>query len=329
MARLHCRRAEKGANWIYFRDARRPYSKWCKAWRKSVYNLATKPDRAGWIYIFYEGYGIYKLGRTNDLLRRMREWDYSCSNPDRLWLEAFPTPASRADTSPSNRSNTCSNLRTGQSLVNSISAALIRLIRFLGVRIVHCLKSRFRIIDNMSTTTPVDRSSDATAMSSLATVGLESDAAVETATSHEQTRRISMSTPFSHESEAAMQGAAAPLQDPYLSELSGNNNEALQTINDIYGNFTREYEHTHKFECRYRYEYLRQRLRGLQPGEAIERQWGGDQKDADVVDDGGPPPLEEDSEDSDVDDGPPPLEEVDEGPALQKEASDKEACTSM
>ncbi|KAF9058588.1 hypothetical protein BDP27DRAFT_1372411 [Rhodocollybia butyracea] len=272
MAWLHCRRAEKGANWIYFRDARRPYSKWCKAWRKSIYNLATKPDRAGWIYIFYEGYGIYKLGQTNDLLRRMREWDYFLRRSQRQKLrEPLILPA---DTSPSNRSNTCSNLRTGQVME------------------------------------PVVYSSDATAMSSLATVGLESDAAVETATSHEQTRRISMSTPFSHESEAAMQGAAALLQDPYLSELSGNNNEASQTINDIYGNFTREYEHTHKFKCRY-------------------RQWGGDQKDADVVDDGGPPPLEEDSEDSDVDDGPPPLEEVDEGPALQKEASDKEACTSM
>lgn len=54
--------------------------------------LLTKADGEGFIYVFYEGHGIFKVGRTNDLHRRMREWCAICPNAARIWLEAFWTP---------------------------------------------------------------------------------------------------------------------------------------------------------------------------------------------------------------------------------------------
>ena len=88
MARL---RRSKAGCWA--RDTRRPYLKRLKAWDKAVKKFFTKWMRAGWIYVFFDGFfdgnAIFKLGKTNDLFRRIQEWDLYCPNPDRIWLEAF------------------------------------------------------------------------------------------------------------------------------------------------------------------------------------------------------------------------------------------------
>ncbi|KAE9397610.1 hypothetical protein BT96DRAFT_995709 [Gymnopus androsaceus JB14] len=88
MARL---RRSKAGCWA--RDTRRPYLKRLKAWDKAVKKFFTKRTRAGWIYIFFDGFfdgnAIFKLGKTNNLFRRIQEWDLYCPNPDRIWLEAF------------------------------------------------------------------------------------------------------------------------------------------------------------------------------------------------------------------------------------------------
>lgn len=88
MARL---RRSKAGCWA--RDTRRPYLKRLKAWDKAVKKFFTKRTRAGWIYVFFDGFfdgnAIFKLGKTNDLFRRIQEWDLYCPNPDRIWLEAF------------------------------------------------------------------------------------------------------------------------------------------------------------------------------------------------------------------------------------------------
>lgn len=46
-------------------------------------------DRPGWIYIFCEGNGVFKVGRTENLERRMREWDRDCPGTAKIWLGAF------------------------------------------------------------------------------------------------------------------------------------------------------------------------------------------------------------------------------------------------
>jgi len=55
-----------------------------------------KWSQSGWIYVFFDGFfegnAIFKLGKTNDLYRRMLEWDFDCPNADRIWLEAFWVP---------------------------------------------------------------------------------------------------------------------------------------------------------------------------------------------------------------------------------------------
>ena len=43
-------------------------------------------DCGGVIYAYTDGDGTIKVGRTNDLERRMREWDTKCPNPMRRWL---------------------------------------------------------------------------------------------------------------------------------------------------------------------------------------------------------------------------------------------------
>ncbi|KAE9383246.1 hypothetical protein BT96DRAFT_951518 [Gymnopus androsaceus JB14] len=75
------------------RDARRPYLKRRRAWNKAVKMFYKKWSQSGWIYVFFDGFfegnAIFKLGKTNDLYRRMLEWDFDCPNADRIWLEAF------------------------------------------------------------------------------------------------------------------------------------------------------------------------------------------------------------------------------------------------
>ncbi|KAJ3751469.1 hypothetical protein DFH05DRAFT_1570344 [Lentinula detonsa] len=75
-----------------FGDARRSFPYLIRAWRRSIDNPISVADRPGWIYIFYEGGGVYKVGRTEDLARRMREWDRDCPGTSKVWIGAFWTP---------------------------------------------------------------------------------------------------------------------------------------------------------------------------------------------------------------------------------------------
>ncbi|KAJ3924851.1 MAG: hypothetical protein NXY57DRAFT_865626, partial [Lentinula lateritia] len=49
-------------------------------------------DGPGWIYIFLEGNVTYKVGRTTNVLRRIREWKRSCPASPKTWLSAIWTP---------------------------------------------------------------------------------------------------------------------------------------------------------------------------------------------------------------------------------------------
>ncbi|KAJ3803572.1 hypothetical protein F5876DRAFT_54307 [Lentinula aff. lateritia] len=49
-------------------------------------------DGPGWIYIFLEGNVTYKVGRTNNVSRRIREWKRSCHTSPKTWLAAIWTP---------------------------------------------------------------------------------------------------------------------------------------------------------------------------------------------------------------------------------------------
>ncbi|KAF9063348.1 hypothetical protein BDP27DRAFT_1368081 [Rhodocollybia butyracea] len=56
-------------SWKRALNSRRPYFKRLKAWRKAIKQLLEKLDRAGWIYVFFEGNGVFKVERTNNLRR--------------------------------------------------------------------------------------------------------------------------------------------------------------------------------------------------------------------------------------------------------------------
>src|ERR1700742_3781045 len=70
-------------------NARQSYLKRCKAWNRAMKNLFMKMGEEGWIYIFFdgvfEGNGIFKLGKTKDLTRRIQQWNRCCPNADRIW----------------------------------------------------------------------------------------------------------------------------------------------------------------------------------------------------------------------------------------------------
>ena len=76
---------------VFATDAKRPYWKLDRAWRRRIRRAISGADREGWIYVVYEGWGIFKVGRTNDILRRRREWETGCK-VQRIWLGVFWTP---------------------------------------------------------------------------------------------------------------------------------------------------------------------------------------------------------------------------------------------
>ncbi|KAJ3924683.1 MAG: hypothetical protein NXY57DRAFT_1083074 [Lentinula lateritia] len=49
-------------------------------------------DGPGWIYIFLEGNITYKVGHTNNVSCRIREWKRSCHTSPKTWLAAIWTP---------------------------------------------------------------------------------------------------------------------------------------------------------------------------------------------------------------------------------------------
>ncbi|KAJ3817519.1 hypothetical protein F5880DRAFT_1511704 [Lentinula raphanica] len=76
-------------------DAKRPPFQLVKLWTRCLNREISNSDRGGWIYVFYEGGllgGLFKIGRTNDLARRISEWTVACPGKWRTWLGAFWTP---------------------------------------------------------------------------------------------------------------------------------------------------------------------------------------------------------------------------------------------
>ncbi|KAJ3766235.1 hypothetical protein FB446DRAFT_708795 [Lentinula raphanica] len=76
-------------------DAKRPPHQLLGLWIQCLNREISNSDRGGWIYVFYEDDslgGLFKVGRTNDLARRISEWTVTCPGKWRTWLGAFWTP---------------------------------------------------------------------------------------------------------------------------------------------------------------------------------------------------------------------------------------------
>ncbi|KAJ4474126.1 hypothetical protein C8J55DRAFT_490793 [Lentinula edodes] len=61
-------------------------------WNVIIRRPLSSADGSGWIYVFREGRFVYKVGRTNNVARRAREWKYTCRAYPQIWLAAFRTP---------------------------------------------------------------------------------------------------------------------------------------------------------------------------------------------------------------------------------------------
>ncbi|KAJ3810321.1 hypothetical protein EV368DRAFT_61418 [Lentinula lateritia] len=61
-------------------------------WDIIICRPLSSADGHGWIYVFREGRFVYKVGRTNNVERRAREWKYTCHAYPQIWLAAFWTP---------------------------------------------------------------------------------------------------------------------------------------------------------------------------------------------------------------------------------------------
>lgn len=61
-------------------------------WDVIICRPLSSADGSGWIYVFREGRFVYKVGRTNNVARRAREWKYTCRAYPQIWLAAFRTP---------------------------------------------------------------------------------------------------------------------------------------------------------------------------------------------------------------------------------------------
>ncbi|KAF5343285.1 hypothetical protein D9757_005318 [Collybiopsis confluens] len=72
-------------------NAKRSTRKLNATWKKTLKRRLSKADRAGLIYVFYED-GLFKVGKTNDMRRRIREWDTTCPAKGRKWFGVFWTP---------------------------------------------------------------------------------------------------------------------------------------------------------------------------------------------------------------------------------------------
>ncbi|KAJ3720851.1 hypothetical protein C8R42DRAFT_642429 [Lentinula raphanica] len=76
-------------------DAKRSFHKLSKLSSKVYIRATSSKDNSGWIYVFHEvgslG-GVFKVGRTNNLRRRMSEWEAACPGKRRIWLGALWTP---------------------------------------------------------------------------------------------------------------------------------------------------------------------------------------------------------------------------------------------
>ncbi|KAJ4472760.1 hypothetical protein C8R41DRAFT_870375 [Lentinula lateritia] len=68
-----------------------PSGLWLK-WDIIIHRPLSSTDGGGWIYIFHEGCFVYKVGRSNNVVRRAREWKRACRAHPQTWLAAFWTP---------------------------------------------------------------------------------------------------------------------------------------------------------------------------------------------------------------------------------------------
>ncbi|KAF5343204.1 hypothetical protein D9757_010702 [Collybiopsis confluens] len=77
-------------------DAKRSSRKLNYVWRRALRRKISRADRAGWLYVFYEN-GLFKVGRTSDMQRRMAEWDATCPvkgrrRPQNTWSIFYLKP---------------------------------------------------------------------------------------------------------------------------------------------------------------------------------------------------------------------------------------------
>ncbi|KAH7873873.1 uncharacterized protein C8R40DRAFT_1070709 [Lentinula edodes] len=68
-----------------------PSGLWLK-WDIIIHQPLSSADGGGWIYVFREGCFVYKVGRSNNVARRAREWKRACRAHPQTWLAAFWTP---------------------------------------------------------------------------------------------------------------------------------------------------------------------------------------------------------------------------------------------
>ncbi|KAJ3834132.1 hypothetical protein EV361DRAFT_20524 [Lentinula raphanica] len=80
---------------VFALDAKRSSRILSKLSSQAYIRSISSKDRSGWVYVFYEvgsHGGVFKVGRTNNLRRRMSEWEATCSGKQRIWLGALWTP---------------------------------------------------------------------------------------------------------------------------------------------------------------------------------------------------------------------------------------------
>ncbi|KAH7876261.1 uncharacterized protein C8R40DRAFT_124014 [Lentinula edodes] len=55
-------------------------------YRKRQLRRVSNADGGGWIYAFIDLGNVWKMGMTNNFMRRRREWDRQCPSAHRIWM---------------------------------------------------------------------------------------------------------------------------------------------------------------------------------------------------------------------------------------------------
>ncbi|KAJ3771804.1 hypothetical protein FB446DRAFT_704364 [Lentinula raphanica] len=66
--------------------ARRPTPKLCALFASRRSRSTSRADGPGYLYAFLDNGQFWKIGMSNDIGRRRREWDRNCPCPTRRWL---------------------------------------------------------------------------------------------------------------------------------------------------------------------------------------------------------------------------------------------------
>ncbi|KAF5351278.1 hypothetical protein D9757_014546 [Collybiopsis confluens] len=67
------------------RGPRRSENVLTRLWNRTAAKAVSRVDRPGWIYVFRER-DLWKVGRTNNRSRRVREWRRVCPVRERQWV---------------------------------------------------------------------------------------------------------------------------------------------------------------------------------------------------------------------------------------------------